>query len=563
MNRKLTLPVKIYLGISVLLMLFSVTMFWVFLLNANIESQIKLVHMHTLPQMKHAKNIKLTILNVWQWLTDISATRALDGLDDGFKMAEENSGNFYKEAKSLEAMLVKFGDEEGVKQLEDIVTKFGHFYEIGKKMAGAYVQGGVAAGNKMMKEFDVNAEALTDSLDHFVTAHEEELDQELLTMHEEAVQSHTIMIGLGVFIVLIAAFLGFFFARSITKPLQIIVEGVTNASNQVQSAAEQIASSSQSLAESTSEQAAGLEETASSLEEMANMNRQNAENAEQANQLVKETTTLAEQGGEAMGRMSSAIGAIKTSSDQTAKIIKTIDEIAFQTNLLALNAAVEAARAGDAGRGFAVVAEEVRNLAQRSAAAAKDTNELIESSQEKAELGVKVSGEVENVLSKIQSAILKINDLVTNVATASKEQSNGIDQVNSTVVQMDSATQGNAANAEETSSTSEELSAQAQELNAMVAELTNMVGTGGHNGSGIGKHSKASGNGREAMATAKVPGLVHHRPAVEPVEVKPALGNGKVPSLREKLEKDAGSNSLPEAPGQFAGLEDGDFKEMK
>jgi methyl-accepting chemotaxis protein len=345
-----------------------------------------------------------------------------------------------------------------------------------------------------------------------------------------------IVLALSVIVGLILATV---LTRTIAQPIRRIVEGVTNASNQVNSAAEQISASSQSLAESTSEQAAGLEETASSLEEMANMNRQNAENAEQADQLVKETTTLAEQGGEAMGRMSSAIEEIKTSSGQTAKIIKTIDEIAFQTNLLALNAAVEAARAGDAGRGFAVVAEEVRNLAQRSAEAAKDTNELIESSQEKAELGVRVSEEVENALSKIQDAIQKISGLVRSVATASKEQSGGIDQVNLAVSQMDSATQGNAANAEETSSTSEELSAQAQELNAMISELMNMVGTGGRNGSGNGMHSKASGNGHAASATA--------------------LGS----SLREKLEKDAEQLPQPEAPEQYAALEDSDFKQVK
>ncbi len=245
-----------------------------------------------------------------------------------------------------------------------------------------------------------------------------------------------------------------------------------------------------------------------------------------------------------MGRMGSAIGDIKNSSDQTAKIIKTIDEIAFQTNLLALNAAVEAARAGDAGRGFAVVAEEVRNLAQRSAESAKDTNELIESSQEKAELGVKVSGEVEDALSKILSAIVKINELVRSVATASKEQSGGIDQVNMAVSQMDSATQSNAANAEQASSTSEELSAQAQELTAMINDLMNMVGsgrdrTGNGTGNGNGMHSRASGNGHAVLATALAP------------------------SLREKLEKDAEPLHLPETPKQYAALEEPDFKEMK
>ena len=344
--------------------------------------------------------------------------------------------------------------------------------------------------------------------------------------------------------------------RMIAQPIRKIVEGVTNASNQVNSAAEQIAASSQGLAESTSQQAAGLEETASSLEEMANMNRQNADNAEQANTLVGETTILAEQGGEAMGRMSAAIGEIKSSSDETAKIIKTIDEIAFQTNLLALNAAVEAARAGDAGRGFAVVAEEVRNLAQRSAEAAKDTNHLIESSKEKAELGVKVSGEVEDVLVKIQTAIVKINELVRSVSTASKEQSKGIDQVNLAVSQMDDATQSNAANAEETSSTSEELSAQAQELNAMIIELMNMVGTKSGGGSSIDK--KSNGNGRAALPATQGFNGSHH-------SLDEGFTNDHQPkrmNLREKLVNKTELIPQSEIPEEYAGLEDPDFKEM-
>ncbi len=356
--------------------------------------------------------------------------------------------------------------------------------------------------------------------------------------------------------------------RMIAGPIRRTVEGVTTASNQVQSAAEQISSSSQALAESTSEQAASLEETASSLEEMANMNRQNAENADQANQLVKETTTLAEQGGEAMGRMSAAIEEIKTSSGETAKIIKTIDEIAFQTNLLALNAAVEAARAGDAGRGFAVVAEEVRNLAQRSAAAAKDTNELIESSQEKAELGVKVSGEVETALSKILSAIVQINDLVRSVATASKEQSGGIDQVNMAVSQMDSSTQGNAANAEQASSTSEELSAQAQELTVMISELMNMVGSGRDhkgNGDGIGatapvyhlgeqvkeRHLLAAHSDSGSGNSPSLGGKLVHRPVLKSNEV----------SLKEKLQADDRQSATHLSP-KISELNEDDFKEI-
>ncbi|MBW8014671.1 MAG: DUF3365 domain-containing protein [Planctomycetes bacterium] len=264
--------------------------------------------------------------------------------------------------------------------------------------------------------------------------------------------------------------------RSITKPINKIIAGLTEGSDQVTSAATQVSSASQSLAEGATEQAAGLEETSSSLEEMASMTKQNADNAQQANTLAADARKAADTGNESMGRMNTAIQDIQKSSDETAKIIKVIDEIAFQTNLLALNAAVEAARAGEAGKGFAVVAEEVRNLAMRSAEAAKDTSGMIEESVKNANNGVEIAGEVSKILEEIVEGIGKTTDLVGEIAAASQEQSQGIDQVNTAVNQMDKVTQANAANAEESASASEELSAQAEQMNSIVDELSALVG---------------------------------------------------------------------------------------
>jgi methyl-accepting chemotaxis protein len=188
-----------------------------------------------------------------------------------------------------------------------------------------------------------------------------------------------------------------------------------------------------------------------------------------------ETRSAVERSREAMARMGDAINKIKGSSDQTAKIIKTIDEIAFQTNLLALNAAVEAARAGDAGKGFAVVAEEVRNLAQRSAEAAKNTAALIEGAQKNADNGVAVSGEVGRFLGQIAEKVQKLSGLVGEVSAASEEQTKGISQISIAVTEMDKVTQGNAASAEESASASEELFAQAKELGDMVTALVGLV----------------------------------------------------------------------------------------
>ena len=276
--------------------------------------------------------------------------------------------------------------------------------------------------------------------------------------------------------VVLAMGLGIIISRSINKVLTRIVENLSEGSEQVTSAAGQVSSASQSLAEGATEQAAGLEETSSSLEEMASMTKQNAENAQQASTLAGEASTAATSGNEAMGKMNGAIQDIQKSSEETAKIIKVIDEIAFQTNLLALNAAVEAARAGEAGKGFAVVAEEVRNLAMRSAEAAKDTSGMIEESVKNANNGVEIATEVSKVLEDIVEGIGKTTELVGEIAAASQEQSQGIDQVNTAVGQMDKVTQANAANAEESASASEELSAQAEQMNGIVNELSALVG---------------------------------------------------------------------------------------
>jgi methyl-accepting chemotaxis protein len=246
---------------------------------------------------------------------------------------------------------------------------------------------------------------------------------------------------------------------------------VTDSTSQVASASGQISSGSQNLAQGANEQASSLEEISASLEELSSMTRQNAENASQAKSLAGEADQNAKVGTDAMTRMSNSIQKIKESSDQTAKIVKTIDEIAMQTNLLALNAAVEAARAGEAGRGFAVVAEEVRNLAQRSAQAAKNTADMIGESVRNADDGVKIATEVSSSFEKIAGSSKKVNDLIAEIAVASKEQAAGIKQVNDAVGQMDKVTQQNAANAEESASASEELSSQAAELQAMVAQF--------------------------------------------------------------------------------------------
>jgi methyl-accepting chemotaxis protein len=300
-------------------------------------------------------------------------------------------------------------------------------------------------------------------------------DESVKTGTANAAASEIIMLTSLAIGVVIAVLLGVMLSLGITRPINRIVAGLREGAEQVSSAAGQVSSASQSLAEGATEQAAGLEETSSSLEEMSSMTKQNADNAQQANTLAAEAKNAANSGSEAMERMGGAIEDIKRSSDETAKIIKVIDEIAFQTNLLALNAAVEAARAGEAGKGFAVVAEEVRNLAMRSAEAAKNTSNLIEQSVNNSRNGVQICTEVKKALDEIVGSIGKTSDLVGEIAAASSEQAQGVNQINTAVSQMDKVTQQNAANAEESASASEELSSQAEVMNEVVDQLVALI----------------------------------------------------------------------------------------
>jgi methyl-accepting chemotaxis protein len=264
--------------------------------------------------------------------------------------------------------------------------------------------------------------------------------------------------------------------RGIILPLCVIISELRNNFNNIFNISRRVTGSSDILAEGSSEQAASLEETAAALEEISSSASQNADRAHETDNLMKVTVDSVEKGVDSMDGMSSSIEKIKTSSGKTVNIIKTIDDIAFQTNLLALNAAVEAARAGEAGAGFAVVAEEVRNLAQRSAEAARNTAALIESSQKNVGTMVGAASEVEKVLKDIQETSLKAATLTNETSTASKEQATAISQVNLAVSEMDKSVQQIAAAADESSNVAHTLTEQADNMKLVIENLTNIVG---------------------------------------------------------------------------------------
>ena len=252
--------------------------------------------------------------------------------------------------------------------------------------------------------------------------------------------------------------------KTMNEQLLNIVGNVRTASDAVGSSAREIASGNDDLSQRTQEQASALEESASSMEEMTSTVKQNADNARQANQLALGARDQAEQGGQVVSMAVSAMNEINASSHKIADIISVIDEIAFQTNLLALNAAVEAARAGEQGRGFAVVAAEVRNLAQRSAGAAKEIKDLIQDSVEKVKTGSGLVDESGKTLTEIVDSVKKVTDIVAEIAAASQEQSVGIEQVNKAITQMDEVTQQNAALVEEAAAASRSMEEQARRL---------------------------------------------------------------------------------------------------
>jgi methyl-accepting chemotaxis protein len=289
--------------------------------------------------------------------------------------------------------------------------------------------------------------------------------------------------------IILGIVLGFFIITGITKPIRKIINDLQAGSEQVASASEQVSTAAQNVAEAGAENASSIEETSSAVEEASSMVQQTADNATTVNTLTKDVILVVDNSNKAMNEMQKSMESMKKNSDEIAKIIKVIEEIAFQTNLLALNAAVEAARAGEHGKGFAVVAEEVRNLAQRAAAAAKETENLIEQAVKGVNIGMEKVNGVADGLTQITKKTGDVGKLIEGITNATNEQAHGITQINSAISEMDKVTQSVAANAEESASASEELSAQAITLSDNVKELISLIEGVSNNNIQINKES--------------------------------------------------------------------------
>ena len=344
-----------------------------------------------------------------------------------------------------------------------------------------------------------------------------------------SIQNRSRMIDFSIIGALIlTVVLGIVTSRGIVRVVGHFYRGMTDISRQVASSARVVAAGGQELAEGASEQAASLEETSASVEEIASMTKQNADNAAHADRLMRDASSVVQRACASMAELIAAMQTITRSSEETSKIVKTIDEIAFQTNLLALNAAVEAARAGEAGAGFAVVADEVRNLAMRAAEAAKNTASLIDDTVERVREGSQLVSRTNDAFAEMTESTGKASGLVGEIASASNEQANGIGQLNTAMGEMDSVVQITAANAEESAAAAEELSAMAAQMEDYVGELLVLMGGVAESGENVRSKSSVRTAGKSVLRRPPVAGRTA---AVRNKEI-PALTAPAVPKKR-------------------------------
>ncbi len=413
-------------------------------------------------------------------LARLYATKYHDTFDS--KMIEQVNQQLKKMQEGLDSIGAKLQKSDSRNRLASVLEVKSEYVKIFGQMTQAFTE-----RNKIISEsMDRVGPKIVDTLELIMLSLVSSQDQLGQRVQAENNRSVNLILTIGLVALVVGILVAFFITRGITRTIGAIVGGLSEGAEQVASASVQVSSSAQQLAEGASEQAASIEETSSSLEEMASMTKQNAENSNQANQLMKTTRDIVERAGSSMGKLTASMIEISKASEETSKIIKTIDEIAFQTNLLALNAAVEAARAGEAGAGFAVVADEVRNLAMRAAEAAKNTANLIEGTVTKVKGGSEIVDLSSKEFQEVASSIGKSCELVDEITAASTEQAQGIEQVNKAVGEMDKVVQRNAANAEESASASEEMSAQAERMREFVMELKELVGGSTQNGSTAG-----------------------------------------------------------------------------
>jgi methyl-accepting chemotaxis protein len=455
---------------------------WTFQSSKSIFKDVEHLKSESVVFAGIAEQMGKDVIQIQQWLTDISATRGLDGLNDGFDEAEKSYQSFMSGLNSFEKMFEEEHDNEALRKTGDLKTRVDAYYEMGKKMAKGYIEGGPEVGNKLMGDFDVTAQELAAAMEPFVEEQVSEVNEmagNIISLLDNLKAAVLVICLISIAIIILS---GMLLTRTVTKPLdeamglagslaegdltrkvdlnqkdefgqmsdslndmvnklKDVVINVKSATENVSSGSQQMSSSSEEMSQGATEQAANAEEASSSMEQMAANIRQNSDNAQQTDKIAVKAATDAREGGEAVTQ---AVSAMK----EIAGKISIIEEIARQTNLLALNAAIEAARAGEHGKGFAVVAAEISDLSSSSVEVAEKAGEM---------------------LVKLVPDIQKTAELVQEINAASNEQNSGADQINKAIQQLDQVIQKNAGSAEEMSSTAEELASQAEQLHETIS----------------------------------------------------------------------------------------------
>ncbi|MFH0728713.1 MAG: methyl-accepting chemotaxis protein [Pseudomonadota bacterium] len=471
---------------------------------------------------------------------------ALDfpALREAMDAAQGPHRQLHESAKEIKA-LVQTGEYEKAAEiyknitlvkLEEVGNQFKKAIEAEGELEKAQVEANQIFETKIMpalKATQSKMKALGDYLDEIRSSSKQE-------MVSTGSRSQWSACAITIVAFVLGALLSFFLIRSIVKPVKRVIEGLNDGAEQVVAATSQVSAASQHMAEGVSEQAATIEEISSSLEEMSSMIKKNADNAGQADDLMKKANMVVNDANTSMSELTLSMEDISRTSDETSKIIKTIDEIAFQTNLLALNAAVEAARAGEVGAGFAVVADEVRNLAMRAAEAAKNTASLIEGTVMKVKDGAELVSRTNETFSKVSESVVKGAELIGEIAAASSEQAQGIEQANIAVAEMDKVVQQNASNAEENAAASEEMNGQAEQMKLFVKDLITIVGGHAHDSKGEweSKERRAEIQTQKSLVTFPKKGvnkalLIHSASEVHPNDVISMDGE----YFKEKLTK--------------------------